>query len=212
MTLQNSFDLAKKQFERGSLEDGYIMDDGRKYIAYKTNAEWQDFRFEMEHQYPHAYKNYKDGDGGELEENKYPPKMASYGSSSCLIYMLSRDISGFVFEKKLGINIPARNSKQEAQASLDGYLEDKNIFVEAKCREIYSARHPGFNGKYGELYSYLIDKTEGLFQYDLKETKDKKGEIKRHVYFSWDGNHLSQLDLKQLLCHMLGIGKKSLTE
>lgn len=213
MALQNSFDLAKKQSEGHSLEKGYVMKDGRPpYNAYYTNQEWGDFLEEMRHSYPVAYKNFSEGDGGELKENKYPPKMASFGSSSRLIYTLSRDIPGFVFEKKLGINVPARNDNQEAQASLDGYLEHKNIFVEAKCREIYSESHPEFNEKYKELYSYLSENTGSLFDYTLRVSKDKNGLIKRHVYFSWEGNSISHLDLKQLLCHMLGIGKKSLID
>lgn len=212
MALQNSFDLAKKQAEGASLSSGYTMEDGRFYNAYLTNQEWDSFRSEMEKDYPIAFQNYKDGDGGEIEEKQYPPKMASYGSSSRFIYKLSRDIPGFEFEKKLGICVPARNENTEAKASLDGYLESKTIFVEAKCREIYSESHPEFNEKYRAFYNFLSEGTGSDFQFELKESVNKMGEIKRRIYFSWAGKPISHLDLKQLLCHMLGIGKKSLIE
>lgn len=212
MGLQNSFDLAKKQFEGGNTDTGYVAKNGKTYNAYHTNEEWMAFLSEMELKYPTAFKEYKDGDGGELEDTQYPPKMASYGSSSRFVFELSRDIPGFHFEKKLGICIPARNDNQEAEASLDGYLESRCIYVEAKCREIYAKSQTEFNEKYREFYNYLLHRTEGRFGFSIKGSTTSKGEFVQHVRFSWNNQPICHLDLKQLLCHLLGIAKKTLLE
>lgn len=212
MTLQNKFDLAKKRLEGGDLEKGFLAKNGTLYRAYRTNTKWDEDLAEMKRNYKSAYKEYKEGDGGELFEKQYPPKMASYGSSSRFIFELSKDIPGFHFEKKLGICVPARNENQEAEASLDGYLETKCIYVEAKCREIYEKIHPRFNTKYEDLYNYLVEQTAGRFGYDLKESVNKKGEVTRRVYFSWDNEPISHFDLKQILCHLLGIGKRNILD
>lgn len=212
MTTQNYFDLAKKKFEGGKEEDCFIARNGKPYHAYHTREEWKAFLEDMESHYNRAYNEYKEGGGGELLENRYPPKMASYGSSSRMIYELSRDIPGFHFEKKLGICVPAKNESQEAEASLDGYLADKCLYVEAKCREIYAESHPVFNVKYKEYYSFLNEHTGGLFNYSLKESIDKTGKVVYSVYFSWGGSPISHLDMKQLLCHLLGIAKQTLLD
>ncbi len=212
MSLQNVFDLAKKEFDRGNIECGYKANNGRLYTAYYTNDEWQTFKNEMEKNYKSAYDDFKDGDGGELDERgQYPPKMASYGSSSRFIFECSRDIPNFQFEKKLGICVPARNKKQEAKASLDGYIMEKNIYVEAKCREIYNRNTPEFNSKYEEFYTYLRDHTQGRFNFDIVKHINKKGEISRRVRFFWDNERIVHFDCKQLLCHLLGIAKNTIT-
>lgn len=212
MNLQNVFDLAKKEFDRGNIECGYKANNGRLYTAYYTNDEWQTFKNEMEKNYKSAYDDFKDGDGGELDERgQYPPKMASYGSSSRFIFECSRDIPNFQFEKKLGIYVPARNKKQEAKASLDGYIMEKNIYVEAKCREIYNRNTPEFNGKYEEFYTYLRVHTQGRFNFDIVKHINKKGEISRRVRFFWDNKRIMHFDCKQILCHLLGIAKNTIT-
>ena len=212
LSLQNKFDLAKKLAEGGNLETGYSAKNGKVYNAYHTNKEWNDFLKEMRSGYNEAYTAFKDGDGGELFEKRFPPKMASYGSSSRFIFELSKDIPGFQFEKKLGICIPGRNDNQEAQASLDGYLESKCIYVEAKCREIYSASHPTFKVKYDAYYNHLAETTNHTFGFDVKHTENEKGEIQSTVSFSWQGTPIVHFDLKQILCHLLGIAKKTLLE
>ena len=136
--------------------------------------------------------------------------MASYGSSSRFIFECSRDIPNFQFEKKLGICVPARNEKQEAKASLDGYIMEKNIYVEDKCREIYIGNTPNFNSKYEEFYTYLRDHTQGLFDFEIVKHLNTKGEISRRVRFYWDNEKKVHFDCKQLLCHLLGIAKNTI--
>lgn len=212
MSLQNVFDLAKKEFDGGNLECGYKAKNGNLYTAYYTNDEWQTFKNEMEKNYKSAYNDFKEGNGGELDERgKYPPKMASYGSSSRFIFEQSRNVPNFQFEKKLGICVPSRNEKQEAEASLDGYIMEKNIYVEAKCREIYNRNVPEFNSKYEEFYTYLTEYTQGRFNFDIVESLDKEGKISRRIHFFWDNKRIMHFDCKQILCHLLGIAKNTIT-
>ena len=111
---------------------GYVVDD-RHREHYMSNKTWKSFLEKMAKLHR---AQFNDGDGGELEEKKerygiYPRKMASYGSSSRMIYNYSYTIAGFEFEKQL----PTRVGHT---ANLDGYLftDDKDIYIEAKCREI----------------------------------------------------------------------------
>lgn len=60
----------------------------------------------VEKKYPAAFEKFSEGSGKELEERKvgeytYPPKMASFGSSSRMLFNLSKDTHGFQFEKKI---------------------------------------------------------------------------------------------------------------
>lgn len=212
MSLQNVFDLAKKEFDKGNLECGYKASNGKLYTAYYTNYEWETFKDEMKQNYNSAYKDFKDGNGGELDEKgPYPPKMASYGSSSRFIFELSKEIQNFEFEKKLGICIPSKSEHQEAEASLDGYLPEKCIYVEAKCHEIYRANVTKFKSKYEEFYTYLSDRSNGLFKFEIAESKNKQGKISKNVHFFWKNKKITHFDCKQILCHLLGIAKEALT-
>ena len=86
--------------------------------------------------------------GSELKEkNGRPPKMASFGSSSRMIYNLSNKKNGFHFEKKLPTTVGGT-------ANLDGFYEDDNryIFVEAKCHEPYNVKKTVISSKYKDLY------------------------------------------------------------
>ena len=66
---------------------------------------------------------YGAGDGGELEEKDgRPPKMASFGSSSRMIYNLSNKKDGFHFEKKLPTTVGGT-------ANLDGFYEDDARYI-----------------------------------------------------------------------------------
>ena len=122
--------------ENPSLEGGYVTETGT-YDAYMNNLCWQQFKCEMEKSNPQAFEDYGKGGGKELDERKergkiYPPKMASFGSSSRMIYSLLHDVDDFLFEKKLHTYVGGT-------AHLDGFMEkdDKCIFIEAKCREPY---------------------------------------------------------------------------
>ena len=214
MEKQKAFDLAKKLLDGGDIHQGYRMNDGRLYPAYYTNEEWEAFLADMKTNYPAAFKGYDEGKGGELEEHnfkgkKIPPKMASYSSSSRFIYELSRNIPGFEFECKLPISIPANNGG-EAEASLDGYYPKRNIFVEAKCHEFYKPSFTSFKFKYREFYDFLKERLD-FFDYRIATRASNNGKISREVVFQWNGVEIHSYDLKQVLCHLLGIAKFNLT-
>ena len=214
MENQKAFDLAKKQLDGGDIHQGYRMNDGRLYPAYYANEEWESFLADMKTNYPAAFEGYNDGNGGELEERRFkgkkvPPKMASYSSSSRFIYELSRNIPGFEFECKLPISIPANNGG-EAEASLDGYFPKRNIFIEAKCHEFYKPSFTSFKFKYREFYDFLKERLDS-FDYRIATRTSKNGKISREVVFLWNGAEIHSYDLKQVLCHLLGIAKFNLT-
>lgn len=186
MSSKEYFDLACQYapWNKG-VKCGYTF-KGRKYDAYLSNADFDKFVSEMEQKYNHAFEEYSKGQGGELKEKRYPPKMAALASSSRMIYLTCRDIPGFEFEKKL----PAGGDY--GTPNLDGYLHTstQEIFVEAKCHEMFSTPKDEIADCYLDLYEKIGK--EGQFAY-----KDKS--------FWWNGNKIKRLDLKQLICHYLGI-------
>lgn len=173
--------------------------NGREYYNYLDNASWQEFINEMKTLYYPIYENYKNGSGDELgikKVGKYPPKMASYGSSSRMIYLLSRDIPNFCFEKKLYTTVGGTDN-------MDGYLNKNgtDYYIEAKCQEPYYSHQFTIDRKYEQLYRYL-DKCEGL---DLKCSIDIIDNKWMNVHFSTSQRAIDHFDIKQMICHLLGI-------
>ena len=198
MDLQKKLDMLIKRAEAGeeSLSFGYEV-QGRTYNSYMTNDEWTRFKADM----PEGVKKqYREGSGGELEEkNGRPPKMASYGSSSRMIYRLSKAIDGFCFEKKL-------NTAIGGTAHLDGFVEydDRYVFVEAKCREPYSMSYPiELSRAYRELCEYINQNMSPSLECHLREHPTREGYMK--ACFSGDGEEIAYFDIKQMICHLLGI-------
>lgn len=95
----------------------------------------------------------------------------------------------------------------DAEASLDGFYEPKCIYVEAKCHEFYNALNTEFKNKYEEFYNYLVNATGVVFKFNVNN-----GIKKPTVKFSWQMTPITQFDLKQVLCHLLGIAKKTLQD
>ena len=191
MTLVKSFDLAKKKSENGDISNGYII-GGNTFYSYLTNNEWDEFMKNM----PSAFsKEYDNGGGSEMKEyvrdgNEYPPKMASYASSSRFMYELGKDIPEFAFEKKL----PTKLGR--GTANLDGYIKAKKAFVEAKCHEIYSKPSCQLKQPHIDLINYLVG-VVGKFSYENNTLR-------------WDGGAIGNFDLKQMLCHLCGIANERL--
>ena len=163
MELHYILDYAMRDKENASDETGYEI-DGRKYDRYMSNEGWERYLAEMSEDHR---KQYVDGDGGEIKEKRgrwgmYPPKMACYGSSSRIIYTLLRNVPSIEFEKKLDTQVGRH------PANLDAYLRKgyTDIFLEAKCREIYSSHNKIEIGKvYKPVYEY-IKKDNKKFQYN----------------------------------------------
>ena len=194
MNLSKELDLAIKASDGGAAESGYIA-GGKEYATHMTNAEWDTFKNAM---LPDALIEYDIGGGGELaEKNGHPPKMACYGSSSRMIYMLSHQKAGFHYEKKLSTTIGGT-------ANLGGFCEDDHryIFVEAKCHEPYCAKNNSVSKSYENLYHFINENMDGNVEIAMKESKC--GRYMTVEYFS-DGEKLAHFDLKQMICHLLGI-------
>ena len=199
MKLLNDFDSAialEEHQERGfQTEKGF-------YVNYLSNDAWTAWLGEMK---PEHCIQFGKGSGGELEEkNGRPPKMASFASSSRMIFRLSKDIAGFCFEKQLP-------TKVGGIANLDGYLECDNarIFVEAKCREPYS--HTALQiirQNYKPLYLYLQEKMPENFCCEIEDIPDSRD---MRVRFFSNGKPVVYFDIKQMICHMLGIANEMLT-
>ena len=148
---------------------GYKISGKSPYNNYLSNDDWKRFLDSMS---PLHLAQYNDADGGELKEKSgrwgIPPKMASFGSSSRLIYECSKSIPGFCFEKQL----PTRVGHT---ANLDGYLRSResDVFVEAKCREIYSTHlNQKISLAYRDVYEYIKSKNPG-FSYKCKPIEDE---------------------------------------
>jgi len=217
MDRKTAFDLAKKIIEGGDIDQGYLVEGNPEpYKAYQTNEDWESFLKEMKEDYPNAHGRYKECPGGEIERHYnsrwgkwMPPKMASYASSSRFIYETCRKNPDFVFEEELPIGVQGVGKEGETVASLDGYLPSKRIYVEAKCHEFYSHSATEFKEKYREYYEFLAANCK-QFGYDVRKKNNEKDEYT--VVFSFDGNEFKQLDVKQILCHFLGIAKKNLQD
>lgn len=179
---------------------GYEISGKPPYNNYLSNADWRRFIDSMSALH---LAQYNDADGGELIEKKgrwglNPPKMASFGSSSRLIYECSKSIPGFCFEKQL----PTRVGHT---ANLDGYLccPEKDVFVEAKCREIYASHlNKKISRVYKEVYEYIKSEYPN-FSYECNSIDDKLDYMA--CSFVMNGKKIFHFDVKQLICHFLGI-------
>ena len=198
MNIVEKLDLAIKSKEIGTTEGFHTVPYKGGILqkqTYMTNDEWDSFLSAMSEV---ARNEYGNGDGDELKEKDgRPPKMASYGSSSRMIYNLSNKKEGFHFEKKLPTTVGGT-------ANLDGFYEDYNryIFVEAKCHEPYSAKKVTVSKAYTRLYEYINERM--LENIHIEMNTSKCGRYLNVEYFA-DGEKLEHFDLKQMICHLLGI-------
>ena len=200
MSLLKDFDLAIADVE--NIPRGFVTSKGN-YDSYMSNAAWDAYLKDMSDEH-HA--QFDDGSGGELKaKNGRPPKMASFASSSRMAYKLSKGIPNFVFEKQLSTVIGGT-------ANLDGYWEGNGqyIFVEAKCREPYSHKSPEtIKQNYRPLYEYLQSKLPDMFtctMEDIPKSRDMR------VEFFCCGKPVAHFDMKQMLCHLLGVANRMLLD
>ncbi len=186
-----------------ALSAGYVV-NGRTYYNYMSNVSWTEFCRDMQKNHTEAYESYSNGDGKELDEKKvgsniYPPKMASFGSSSRFIYTLMKEDTDFRFEKQLSTTVGG-------VANLDGFRQTERgyVFVEAKCREPYSTKNRIHGQKYKPLYDYISESTKTALIIDTDTTKGKGHEME--VAFRYEGEEIKCFDIKQMISHLLGIG------
>ena len=203
MTIEKALDRAimlRETAANPNLKACYWVEN-RPYENYLSNESWAEFKADMEHNHHRAYIAYGLGGGKEMEERTvgkytYPPKMASFGSSSRMIYNLMKSNPNFFYEKKLPTTIGGT-------ANLDGFYEtnEKSLFVEAKCREPYSHKNGEIADKYMNLYSFLTKSERNNIT--CKMTPSQKG--KMVVQFFAGEKLLERFDIKQMICHLLGI-------
>lgn len=174
---------------------GYHTSNGKVYDSYMDQASWDLFLQDMSAEHRSHFDH---GGGGELrEENGRPPKMASFISSSRMIYQLSKDIPGFVFEAK-------RPTIVGGTANLDGFLEKENTvyYVEAKLREPYSHQTvQKIKVNYKPVYAWLRERMPGIFECVMEDC----GSREMDVVFCREGSAVIGFDIKQMICHLLGI-------
>lgn len=218
-----ALDFAIKQSVPDASVSEYYEIDGVKRYNYMSNAKWEQFVADMQANYKRVYDQYKKGGGKELWASCYkskipniPPKMASYGSSSRMIYLLSRDIGGFQFERQLATTVGGT-------ANMDGFINrcGEDIYIEAKCREPYSNAN-GTNKKevvstkYETLYQVLQKANVGFSflrspHYKKIDGVSVESTNSMRVEFSIGGKKFTHFDLKQAICHLLGIATYNLT-
>lgn len=206
MKITQAFDRAimlRETAEHPGLTTGYQVgesSDPKTYENYLSNACWNRFKDAMERENPTAFAMFSKGGGKELEErrvgnNVYPPKMASFGSSSRMIYNALKN-PDLLFEKKLPTLVGGT-------ANLDGFLKtaEKCIFMEAKCREPYTKKSDRIDTCYRELYEFITNSPELPLLCGTKTAPNGK----LCADFSVNGFPIRHFDLKQMICHLLGI-------
>jgi len=194
MTITEKFDRAKKIAENGDITVGYKV-GGKEFFSYLLNSEWEQFKNVMPDSVQEQFDNGKGGEMREYTRNgiTYPPKMASYASSSRFMYEMGKDIEGFIFEKQLDTGLGGY------PANLDGYLEEKNLFVETKCHEFYSHTKAELREGHKTIYDAATKSLDPKFSYYAPDGIGGK------VSFKWDGHDCKAFDLKQMFCHFCGI-------
>ena len=206
--METALDCAIREFEVNNdvLASGYQIPTNEPnyiYYNYMSNESWESFLNKMPENYKKQFEN---GNGGEIKEKKgrwglTPPKMASFGSSSRLIYELSKSTEGFIFEEQL-------DTRVGGIANLDGFLHkgSEYIYVEAKRREIYYGTHE--NEKIKSVYVPVYWKIQNLcskFSFTPNDVNDENEEKTKKITFTINGEPVKYFDLKQLICHFLGI-------
>jgi len=157
--------------------------------------------------YPDAYIAYAHGKGSELlPHGQYPPKMASIASSSRFCYLALRDgadaLAGtkqVCFEQECRIIGISGTAPQ-----LDAWIPGKNLYVESKCHEIFDRHTPDLNLKY---WSCFFGENNAFgFAVHPRPTSGKTFPIPFSAFGCKDSP--KRFDLKQFLCHLLGIASQ----
>jgi len=204
MTIKEVYASSIKDYEMRTITEmanittGYLTRSGKTYPNYLSNDSFKVFIDKMTDEHRNQYI---DASGGELTEKRgrygyYPPKMASFASSSRMIYLLSKDIKRFVFEQNLSTGLGG-------PANLDGYqFRDKRYtFVEAKRQEIFDSHSP-VREAYRGIYK-SINKAKIPFTIKCPDSVD--GKFKPTFYC--EGKEIHYFDIKQMISHMLGIAR-----
>lgn len=193
---------------------GFKVKDGRIYRNYYNNDKFNNFVTEMcSSEYKRHYDKFNRGLGKELLEKEnsngkfIPPKMAHVASSSRFCYLALRNGteaiggSGDVeFEKGCAIKGVSGFPPQ-----LDAFVANENIYIEAKCHEIFDDKVMQMSISY---WDYLFEKDKEL-GFNLPVGDEQKAD-EFYIPFEKFGfiNGCNRFDFKQFLCHLLGIASR----
>ena len=179
------------------------------YSMYYSREAFTAFVQEMGLCHSHHHNRYLNGQGSELLETKTPPKMASVASSSRFAYLALRwgaqAIGGtdcVEFEHECRVKGIRGTAPQ-----LDAYTKDEQgnpIYVEVKCHEIFDPHVIELSTAYWEhIYG-----EQNAFGFPRKEKKSEEEKIQIPLnQFGITKEH-SMMDVKQLLCHLMGIASQ----
>lgn len=221
LTLKEKFDAAIKNNLPNDLLT-YVINEGEvsehKYPNYYNQSAFDNFVDEMDKKYHKDFDKFKGkknasynagGKGGELDvQNNRPPKMASVASSSRFCYLALRDgVDTDILGKKftsadVEFEYECRIFAKGTAPQLDAYIKDAvcDIFVEAKCHEIFDSHKVKFSSTYwdyfnnNELLRNLIDNPE----------KPSESFVVSINKFNINKDS-PRFDVKQFVCHRLGI-------
>jgi hypothetical protein len=186
---------------------GYPMGKETHPVYYSRDA-FTAFKVEMGLCHPQHYYCYINGQGSELLETGTPPKMASVASSSRFAYLALRwgaeaigGTQNVEFEHECRIRGIRGTAPQ-----LDAYTTDKNgnpIYVEVKCHEIFDSHKIELNSAYHE---HIYGKGNAFgFPCKQKDSAATKYSVPLNYF---DIHHDPMMDIKQLMCHLMGIASQ----
>ena len=182
---------------------GYEIGDKRYPNHYNVCA-FDKFVCQMREEYNAHFRNYWEGKGNELtSQNGTPPKMASVASSSRFCYLaLRKGAQGLgsdgdvVFEHSCRID----KIRGGTPPQMDAYIEKDNIFVEVKCHEIFDAH----DIKLSHQYRQFLFARDNDFGFAPVSNEDGAPIVLSRTAFGLKEEQ-TMLDIKQLICHLLGI-------
>ncbi|MCI2068569.1 MAG: hypothetical protein LKJ88_03225 [Bacilli bacterium] len=213
----------KNQAEKDLQDFGYSL-NGKLYTLYFTKEVFNSYKEELKKiplngKHQNAYEAYEDGEGGELTEkydSKYkcllPPKMASVASSSRFIVeaILKAERSslsklfGLKADYRLQAEYPLPFQRGGISPQLDAYLTDgsKEIFIEAKCHEIFTSYSLNFRLSYARHFEEYVK--------DFKRPPlNKEGEFQLpKTLLGFKEEEKIRFDAKQAIAHLLGVRKR----
>ncbi|WP_044973449.1 hypothetical protein [Ruminococcus sp. HUN007] len=189
---------------------GYKAKSEKPYPMYYSKDVFDQFVKDMIKNYPDAHKKYNEGAEGELKAKRYPPKMASVASSSRFCYLALRNgIDITIGSERIKGNpefekvCPIFSKYKTHAPHLDAYIIDSNCYFEVKCHEIFDSHKVVMKDDYREP----IKDEFGLDPVITPNTKSGTFEIPLKK-FGIDNKDTTRFDIKQLICHLLGIAKK----
>ncbi|MBQ5990532.1 MAG: hypothetical protein IJL67_13690 [Oscillospiraceae bacterium] len=212
---KEEFDLIIKTLIDKDELFGYKHGSGKFYPMYYSNDVFDKFVKDMSEKNPKAYDSYKSGAGKELDPGMYPPKMASVASSSRFCYLaLSEEVDIGVVDGSSIVNIKGHpefeyecviNEGFFHHPQLDAFIPESNCYFEVKCHEIFDHHKVELKKQY---WKYVYG-DKNAFGYKPKEDYHPDSETFELPLFDFGlFKDYSMFDIKQLICHLLGIAKQ----